>query len=114
MKNINRRLDLSAKFIQMGQSLMEEGNKNKDSGMGLIGTTLIFMGGIMLEDEDIFKFSELVSMFSAKKMFDVMGRNGSPIFEMIKDKADEESYDDLIEKLKKLKDDNKEGEENGE
>jgi hypothetical protein len=68
----------------------------------------------MLEDEDIFKFSELVSMFSAKKMFDNMERNGSPIFEMIKDKADEESYDDLIEKLKKLRNDNKEGEENGE
>jgi hypothetical protein len=107
MKNLDKRLDLSAKFVQMGQALMKEGEETRENGIALMGTILIFMGGLMLEDEDIHKFSELVSMFSAKKMLDTMERHDSPIFEMIKDKADEESYDDLIKRLQKLSKDNK-------
>jgi hypothetical protein len=103
MKDLDRRLDLSTKFIQMGQALMEEGDTTHEVGVALMGTILIFMGGIMLKDEDIYKFSELVSMFSAKKMLDTMEEENSPIFDLIKGKADEENYDELIEKLKNLR-----------
>jgi hypothetical protein len=114
MKNLDKRLDLSAKFVQMGQALMQEGDEVKDNGVALMGTILIFLGGIVLEDDDIFKFSELVGMFSAKKMLDNMEQHNSPIFEMIKGKAEEESYDDLIEKLKNLRKNNRKDEENEE
>lgn len=107
MRNLDKRLDYSAKFVQMGQALMKEGDDVKDNGLALMGTILIFMGGIMLEDEDIFKFSELISMFSAKKMLENMEMNNHPIYDMIKNKSDEESYDDLIEKLKNLRKNNK-------
>jgi len=107
MKNLDKRLDLSAKFVQMGQALMKEGEDTKDNSVVLMGTILIFMGGLILEDEDIQKFSELVSMFSAKKVLDSMERHNSPVFGMIMDKADEESYDDLIKRLQKLSKDNK-------
>jgi len=102
MRKLDSRLDLSTKFIQMGQALMEEGDEKRDNGQALMGTILIFLGGIVLEDEDIYKFSELVSMFSAKKMLDTMEQQNSPIFQMIKGRANEESYDELVEKLKAL------------
>ena len=54
MRNLDKRLDYSAKFVQMGQALMKEGDDVKGNGLALMGTILIFMGGIMLEDEDIF------------------------------------------------------------
>lgn len=102
MRKLDERLDLSTKFIQMGQALMEDGDANRDSGKSLMGTILIFLGGIALEDEDIYKFSELVAMFSAKKMLDNMEQQNSPIFQMITSKANESSYDDLVENLKAL------------
>ncbi len=114
MRNLDKRLDLSTKFIQMGQALMEEGDSSRDSGQALMGTILIFLGGIMLEDEDIYKFSELVAMFSAKKMLDSLEQQNSPIMEMIKGKANEESYDELVEKLKGLMKNKKKDEDNEE
>lgn len=97
MENTERRLDLSTKFIKMGQSLMEEGNENDDIGVSQIGATMIFMGGLLIgDDEDIFKFSDLCSMFSAKK-----------ILESMKTTNENLSYDELITKLNNLKNNNK-------
>lgn len=42
MRKLDERLDLSTKFIQMGQALMEDGDANRDSGKSLMGTILIF------------------------------------------------------------------------
>ena len=59
MENINRHLDLSAKFMQMGQSLILEGEQKNDISISQIGTILIFMSGLLLgENDDINKFSD--------------------------------------------------------
>jgi hypothetical protein len=108
MKNIDRRLDLSAKFIQMGQSLMEEGNEAKDSGIGLLGTIFVFIGGISLDDDDVYKFSELVSMFSAKKMLDNMEAEQNPLMDLIKKASADETYDGFVDKIQNLRKVNKE------
>jgi hypothetical protein len=108
MKNIDRRLDLSAKFIQMGQSLMEEGQENKDSGVGLLGTILIFIGGIALDDDDVYKFSDLVSMFSAKKMLDNMEAEQNPVMDLIKKASNNETYEGFVDKIQNLRKVNKE------
>ena len=107
MKNIDRRLDLSAKFIQMGQSLMEEGQQNKDSGIALLGTLLIFLGGIVLDDDDVHKFSELVSMFSAKKMLDSIENEQNPLMDLIKNASADETYDGFVDKIQNLRNINK-------
>jgi hypothetical protein len=104
MKDTNRQLDLSAKFIQMGQALMEEGKDAKNTTITLIGTNLIFLGGIVLSDNDVKKFSELISMYSAKNLLDAMGEFDSSEFKRIKNKGDNETYDELIARLKQLKD----------
>ena len=98
MENTERRLDLSTKFIKMGQSLMEEGREIDDAGIAQIGATMIFMGGLMIGDEeDIFKFSELCSMFSAKKILESMNES------KIKSKGIDSTYDELIKKLDELR-----------
>lgn len=107
MKNIDRRLDLSAKFIQMGQTLMEEGHETKDSGIGLLGTIFIFIGGLSLDDDDVYKFSELVSMFSAKKMLDNMEAEQNPLMDLIKKASADETYDGFVNKIQNLRNINK-------
>ena len=106
MRNIERKIDLSTKFIKMGQALMSEGDDKKDNSISLLGTILIFIGGISLEDEDVYKFSELVSMYSAKKMIESMEKSGHPLFVSMKQDADNDSYDNLANKLKSLINDN--------
>lgn len=104
MKDYNnraRKLDLSAKFLQMGQALQDEGDENDDNSITMLGTMLIFMGTLALQDRDLFKFSELVSMFSAKKTLDNLTSKQSPIMDMLKESANEKSYDDIIKELKK-------------
>lgn len=108
MKNTNRQLDLSAKFLQMGQALMKEGRENEDQMITLIGTNLIFLGGIVLSDNDVRKFSELVSMFSAKKLLDAMGGNSDLENQNSRNKSENTSYDEIINQIKKLRDDNNE------
>lgn len=107
----DRQLDLSAKFIQMGQALMIEGKKDDNKAVSLVGTILVFLGGITLNDNDILKFSELVSMFSAKKLLDAMGTLDTDEYRNMRTRADNESYDELIARLKRLRNDNKDNEE---
>ena len=114
MKNVKRHLDLSAKFIQMGQALMDEGRDSEDSTISLVGTNLIFLGGIILSENDVKKFSELVSMFSAKKLLDDMVSLDSDEYKRIGERGNSETYDELIARLKKLKDEGDDKEDNNE
>lgn len=108
MKNTDRRLDLSSKFMQMGQSLISEGKKEKDLALAQTGSIFIFISGLMLgDDDDIFKFSDLCSMFSAKKVLDNLQEDGGMLKNLMKDISDSKSYDDFLTKLKELRDRNK-------
>lgn len=110
----DRHLDLSAKFIQMGQALMVEGKENDDKNVSLVGTIMIFLGGITLNERDVLKFSELVAMFSAKKLLDSMGEMNTDEYRDMRNRANSESYDDLIARLKRLRNENDDKDENNE
>lgn len=103
---IDRRLDLSSKFMKMGQSLMTEGRDESDIALAQIGTILIFMSGLLIGgDDDIFKFSDLCSMFSSKKILDSM-QEENPLLDMFTKRLDDETYDEFIKKINKLRDKN--------
>jgi hypothetical protein len=103
---IDRRLDLSGKFMKMGQSLMTEGRDESDIALAQIGTILIFMSGLLIGgDDDIFKFSDLCSMFSSKKILDSM-QEENPLLDMFSKRMDDETYDEFIKKINKLRDKN--------
>jgi hypothetical protein len=70
MQNETRRLELSGKILQMGTSLIEEGNSMQDYTITQSGTMMLLLSSLLLSDEDTFLFSEICSMFSAKKILD--------------------------------------------
>lgn len=70
MQNEKRRLELSSKILEMGNSLIKEGQLYEDYTITQSGTMMILLSGLLLSDEDTFLFSEICSMFSAKKILD--------------------------------------------
>jgi hypothetical protein len=69
-KNKARHEDLSIKFFQMGQSLIMEGQEKKDFTITNVGNFLVFIAGIMLDEDDVDYMSHIFAMFSAKKLLD--------------------------------------------
>jgi hypothetical protein len=55
----NRHLELSAKFIEMGQALMKEGKDSKDYTISQSGTFMILIGGLMFDENDVQQFGQL-------------------------------------------------------
>lgn len=103
MKNEDRRLDLSAKFIEMGQTLMLEGKNSKDLTISKSGGVLILLGSLIYDEDDINLFSQICSMFSAKKIVENMERNNDDYTNYLKDKSKNESYDDFIKRINNLR-----------
>lgn len=110
MNNKARKLDLSAKFLEMGQALQLEGDENKDIEIVVLGSILIVLSSLLLSEKDLYKFSELVNMFLAKQTIDNLTRDNHPIMGMLKDISDVKSYDDLRDDLDKNKEETDEEE----
>lgn len=70
MQNEKRRFELSDKLKQMGKALLNEGSNDKDYTVAQSGTIMLLVSSLILSDEDMFIFSELCAMFSAKKILD--------------------------------------------
>lgn len=102
MKNAERRLQLTSKFVQMGKALVEEGKASGDLIIAQLGSMIIFIGGICFDDEDVIKFGDLVSMYSAKKLIESMEENEDPILMDIRKKADEDTYENILEGVNDL------------
>jgi hypothetical protein len=102
MKNTERRLQLTSKFVQMGKALVEEGKASDDLIIAQLGSMIIFIGGICFDDEDVIKFGDLVSMYSAKKLIESMEENEDPILMAIRKKADEDTYENILEGVNDL------------
>jgi hypothetical protein len=97
MKNAERRLQLTSKFVQMGKALVEEGRESNDLIIAQLGSMIIFLGGICFDDEDVTKFGELVSMYSAKKLVESMEENNDPVLMAIRRKAESDTYENILD-----------------
>jgi hypothetical protein len=91
--------------MKMGQALMHEGSETNDVTISQLGTMLIFLGGLAFDEDDVNKFSELVSMFSAKKLFDNLEESDSSFLRDMKSRADSGSYDDIIRAIDDMRND---------
>lgn len=101
---IDRHLDLSSKFLEMGNSLMREGEKRKDYSIIQSGTVLILLGGLMLDRDDMYEFMQLCSMFSAKKILDgIDDKSKGSLVEFLKKKGVNETYENFIKRINKLR-----------
>lgn len=68
--NEARRIELSNKILQMGQALIKEGSNQQDVTIVQSGTAMLLISTLFLNERDMFIFSELCSMFTAKKILD--------------------------------------------
>jgi hypothetical protein len=96
MKNAERRLQLTSKFVQMGNALVEEGRLKEDLIIAQLGSMVIFLG-------------DLVSMYSAKKLVESMEENKDPELMAIRIKADSDTYENILDGIDGLIDDAKNG-----
>jgi len=103
MSKEDRHLDLSAKFVEMGQALIEEGHEKKDLMIAQAGTMVVMLGGLMYDEADMNLFSQMCSMFSAKKIVENMEKNNDDYTNYLKDKSKKESYGDFIKRINELR-----------
>ena len=96
-------MELSSKFIEMGRALIKEGEDTNDYSISQIGSIMILISGLLFEEEDVYKFAELCSMYSAKKILESMENTNHDFIKKIKEKSESESYDDFIEKINKMR-----------
>jgi hypothetical protein len=96
---LERRLELSSKFLKMGQSLIEEGRKINDYSITQSGSIMILLAGLMFDEDDMFLFSELCSMFSSKKILESVDEETLSNLNMNSD----DTYNDFIKKINDLK-----------
>jgi hypothetical protein len=114
MRNSERRLELTSKFVQMGKALVEEGKEKNDQIISQLGSMIIFLGGICFDDEDVIKFGDLVSMFSAKKLIESLEENKDPDLMEIRKKAENDTYENILNGIDGLINDAKNGKLGGE
>jgi hypothetical protein len=93
----------------MGKALVEEGRESNDLIIAQLGSMIIFLGGICFDDEDVMKFGDLVSMYSAKKLIESMEDNEDPVLMAIRKKAESDTYENILEGIDGLIDDAKNG-----
>ena len=99
-KDINdRKLELSSKFIEMGEALKKEGTKEGGYSISQSGNVMILLSGLVLDDEDFYEFSYLCSLFTSKKTLDNIEKNNIP---------KNESYSDFLKRIKRLRDNSEE------
>ena len=94
MENKKRHHELSAKIFKMGDALMKEGVDKEDYIITNVGNFMVLISGIIHDEDDIYLFSELCSMFSAKKLYETQ-RLENPMIDML----DEDIYK-MIDKLR--------------
>ena len=70
MENITRRKELSGKIKQMGQALLSEGSGENDYTVAQSGTIMLLLSKLIVDDEDMFIFSEFCAMFAAKRILE--------------------------------------------
>jgi len=68
--NALRYNELSQKLFKLGETLCDEGAEINDYTVTATGNLLIFIAGLMYNEDDLYFISELVSMFSTKKVID--------------------------------------------
>lgn len=103
MTSEQRRTELSSKFLQMGQALLIESSETKDFGTKHAAMVLILLSSNLLDEEDIYMFDQVCSMFSAKKTLEAMS-NQDTVNDYLKEKV--KPFINEIKVKGKPKDDN--------
>jgi hypothetical protein len=94
MERIERYEELSLKLLKIGETLIKEGEEKEDFTILSVGNFILFISSLIYDEKDIHMFSELCSMFAAKKMIE-----GNEVIELLNDL----SFTEIEELVKTLK-----------
>ncbi len=94
MEKIERYEELSLKLLKIGETLIKEGEEKEDFTILSVGNFILFISSLIYDEQDIHMFSELCSMFAAKKMVE-----GNEVIELLNDL----SFTEIEELVKRLK-----------
>jgi hypothetical protein len=106
-ETLDRKLQLSSMFMQMGDSLLKEGREKNVFSIVQSGNIFLLLSALMLNDVDFFEFANICSMYSSKKILDELEATNSDISKYLKSKTSDETYDDFIKRINKLRDGDK-------
>ncbi len=112
-QNHDRRLELSAKFMEMGQALTKEGLNLNDHAIIQSGNVFIMLGGMIVNDVDMFEFIDYCSKFSSKKLLDGLEASGSDVSRYIQ-ASNDISIEDYIKQIRNQKKNKPNDESDGE
>jgi len=100
MENRERCNEISDMLFDMANSLMEEGEERRSYSIETAGNMLLLVSGLMKDEKDMETVSELMAMYSAKKILDgqMMSQTGmGDIEEIIRKMKDELGEDNEFE-----------------
>jgi hypothetical protein len=112
-QNLDRHLELSAKFMEMGQALVKEGLQLSDHSIIQSGNIFIMLGGMIVNEVEMFEFIDYCSKFSSKKLLDGMDASGSDLSKYIQ-ASNDISIEDYIKQIRKQRKDKPNDESDGE
>ena len=100
MENRERCNEISDMLFDMANSLIEEGEERRSYSIETAGNMLLLVSGLMKDEKDMETVSELMAMYSAKKILDgqMMSQTGmGDIEEIIRKMKDELGEDNEFE-----------------
>jgi hypothetical protein len=112
-----RHRTISNKLFKMSQALMIEGEESKDYIIQSTGNFIMLLSSLMGKAKDMKTVSELLAMFSAKKVLDeqMMSQTNSneleEILKKMKDSLKKDDYDDDYDEGEYYDDEDDEDEE---
>ena len=95
-----RHQELSEKIFDLGVSLNKESIESDDGNIAIIGKIMVLLSGIVDNEEDLFEFDLLCSMFASKKLMEEIPKEMMfTIIDKLKDKNNdlEGLIDDLLD-----------------
>lgn len=102
----DRHLELSSKLIEMGRALMKEGHEIRDFPIAQTGTNLITIGTMLLDEPNLVLFGQMCGLFASKVILDNMEKNNHDYMVFLRQKSENETYEDFIKRINKLREDN--------
>lgn len=110
----DRHKELSLMFLEMGNALVSEGLKNKDFITASLGNSMILMGTITFDKNEVKLFGELGSMLSAKQLVRSMSpeKQVDPIKrkEELKKFYDDDPFQQIYNRIRKTLDNDRDNE----
>ncbi len=102
-ESTERHRELTLMFLKMGQSLVNEGLKNKDYITASLGNTMIFMSSLTSDIDEVRLFGEMCNMMSSRRLVKGITDGSLDLSRLgnLKDMSKSDTFQEIIKRIKK-------------